>query len=252
MNVSSCPNAFPAGGRDGLQIFGLRPVPALAALGLVLAGAWVLASTIGNHEAPAQADMATPPATASGLATPVTLPGAGAASHRSVAAAPDQAGQSRYPAVVQQPPGTVTGGGSSRRAASANPAAPAVADPAATMYLTIVGDQTYVTYGPAGQRTPRVNDLVVGRGAGGRAEGAGTADAAGGRTSAGDGAGVQLATDDSNPADLGPEPQQCPRTLPPGSTQADADQLTALYSCRYLSGCRIGDGACTFFYQGRG
>lgn len=256
MNVSDLGNHRPASGQAAPRILGLRPAPALAALGLALGGAWVLATTGDGDSAGYPAATAPAPAEPRALADqirPTTAPAAMARSRTPVAAAPAAAGRPTDPALRQQPAAAAPGA-----AAYAAPSLPGArpgeddAGSSATMYLTIVGDQTVVSYGPAGQRTARLDDLVTNRGAPARPDDAGGAAASDDFPVDGDVDGAQMAAEDSTPADMGPEPQQCPRTLPAGSTQADADQLRGLYSCRYLSGCRIGDGQCTFYYQGRG
>jgi hypothetical protein len=133
---------------------------------------------------------------------------------------------------------------------------PAAVDPdeEQTLYLTIVGDQIYRVMGPVNGRPPRI-DQLPGRVIGEERTGAGPGSTIRGLP----GAGFVIA--DQEPAapplspderPLGPAPQECPRTLPPGSDQATADGLRRQSGCRYLSSCSADTNECTFFYQGRG
>lgn len=139
---------------------------------------------------------------------------------------------------------------------SAPPAEPPVAAPdeEQTLYLTIVGDKVYRVMGPVSGRPPRLDQLP------GLTNLQRTVD----RDPAGvmpdqPGEGVVIA-DSESPAPvlgpgerpLGPAPQECPRTLPPGSDQATADGLRRQSGCRYLSSCTADTNECTFYYQGRG
>ncbi len=135
---------------------------------------------------------------------------------------------------------------------AADVATPAPADHAAgaaTLFLTIVGNQTYSSWGQAGDRPPPVDGMTS---------------AAGGNSPAAIDQGVDWSSSGSNGGSvfadasgevenpLGEAPQTCPRTLPPGSNQATADALRNQYSCRYLSGCDAFTQQCTWFYQGTG
>lgn len=263
MNVSNTRKSFPPGGRDGLQIFGLRPASALAALGLATVGVWVLAQPgdDGSGVAVEAVRVSVPSELqATGgrtLTAPVVANGRGI-SGAVPGSAPTRTGiGASQPVTGAQPPGEGT-----QPSAGARLIAPATSDhgrennqassepdPAATMYLTIVGDQRYVTYGLAGQRTARVDDLP---------QGTRTPRSQWEEPVAEDpiepGYTDPQAVSGKTPADTlpGPAPQQCPRTLPPGSTQGTADGLRDQFGCRYLSSCRIEDGVCTWFYQGQG
>lgn len=131
------------------------------------------------------------------------------------------------------------------------PAAFAASGPgerAPVLFITIVGDRTWYHWGRAGDRPPRIDAL-----------GPPVAEAnyAGPVAEAPEPSPVVSAGEGPNPdyggteRPYGPAPQECPRTLPPGSTQATADGLKASSSCRYLSTCTP-EGECTWFYQGRG
>ncbi len=124
----------------------------------------------------------------------------------------------------------------------------AYADGARVLFLTIIGEHTYYHWGRAGDRPPRIDNL-------GRVEDAGHWAATDGAVE--DDAGVADATAaDSGEVemDYGPAPQECPRTLPAGSTQATADALRNSSGCRYLSTCSVENDVeqCTWHYQGRG
>ena len=122
-----------------------------------------------------------------------------------------------------------------------------------TLFLTIVGDQTFTSWGRAGDRPPPVDGMTAAAG------GAGTTatdqlDDGSGPGSSG-GSALEEAVADAGGAvenPLGEAPQVCPRTLPPGSNQSTADALRNQYSCRYLSGCDVLTQQCTWFYQGQG
>jgi hypothetical protein len=120
-------------------------------------------------------------------------------------------------------------------------------DQEAVLFLTIIGDQTFYHWGRAGDRPPRIDQLD---------SSSGGIDAAGALANdpppAAAAATVAPATDDG-PVErpLGPAPQECPRTLPPGSNQSTADALWASSRCRYLSSCTL-ENECTWHYQGRG
>jgi hypothetical protein len=123
-----------------------------------------------------------------------------------------------------------------------------------TLYLTIIGDKVFRMMGPVSGRPPRIDELGL--------AGMQTIRTAPGGNLQADvrpGAGYVIAdheqpavalTPDERP--LGPAPQECPRTLPPGSTQETADGLRRQAGCRYLGSCEVGSSNCTFFYQGRG
>jgi hypothetical protein len=155
-----------------------------------------------------------------------------------------------------------------------------------TIYLTIVGDQTFIRRGAVGERadpgpgwtgaTPGTQVLAAAldgglTSPGGEAAWSGTeapaAQSAGAarRTTAPTGPATPergRLTTDSNPAgprpvdeapatDNRPWPQPgCPWTLGPEAGQSMADQLRDLYGCRYLSSCYVQDGQCTWHYQG--
>lgn len=249
------PSASP--GSTGL--LGLRPLPALSALAVALASVWVV-TTAGDGD-PAGISAAgggRPPVTAGPDAgTPgIPAPRTTASAAANGPAAPVMAGLSGH-----YEPGAQAGPARSNPVPGSAPVnargvpPPADAGPQAgadTMYLTIVGDQTVVSWGPAGRRTARIDDLLARARRTSPVADTGAGDAYGDNPEGSETGGGQASAGDAPEIDVGPEPQQCPRTLPPGSTQADADQLQALYSCRYLSGCSVDDGACTFFYQGRG
>jgi hypothetical protein len=42
----------------------------------------------------------------------------------------------------------------------------------------------------------------------------------------------------------------CPWTLPEGTSQPEANSLSAQYGCRYLASCSFATQQCTFYYQG--
>jgi hypothetical protein len=115
------------------------------------------------------------------------------------------------------------------------------------LFLTIIGDQTYYHWGRAGDRPPRIDILAAGDGGPPVTEPVeSTADS------------LSAAADGSADANggietpYGPAPQECPRTLPPGSSQATADSLRSQSGCRYLSSCSADNQECTWYYQGRG
>jgi hypothetical protein len=123
-----------------------------------------------------------------------------------------------------------------------------------TLYLTIVGDKVYRVMGPVSGRPPRMEQLPGLA----NSQRSGSGDAAGPVPDQ-PGAGFVIA--DSQPAapplgpeerPLGPAPQECPRTLPPGTDQATVDGLRRQSGCRYLSSCTADTNQCTFYYQGRG
>lgn len=129
---------------------------------------------------------------------------------------------------------------------------PAAAGPVAgadTLFLTIVGNQTYSSWGQAGDRPPAVDSMTAAAGASSPAA-IEQGDDWSGSGSSNDpvfaGAGGEV----ENP--LGEAPQTCPRTLPPGSNQSTADALRNQYSCRYLSSCSVETQQCTWHYQGAG
>jgi hypothetical protein len=133
---------------------------------------------------------------------------------------------------------------------------PATVDPQEeqTLYLTIVGDKVYRVMGPVSGRPPRVDQLTTA--VDGRSR---IVANNGGVVPDRPGAGFVIA-DSEPPAPvlgpeerpLGPAPQECPRTLPPGTDQATVDVLRRQSGCRYLSSCTADTNECTFFYQGRG
>lgn len=122
-----------------------------------------------------------------------------------------------------------------------------------TMFLTIIGNQTFVAWGYAGDRPPRydvgadgvalatsraVESVAVQPGAGRVIEQAPAALLQ-----------AEMNSPDFRP--LGPAPLDCPRTLPAGSDQATADALRSQFGCRYLASCAT-DTECAWYYQGRG
>lgn len=131
--------------------------------------------------------------------------------------------------------------------------APADADEEQTLYLTIVGDQVYRVMGPVSGRPPRIDELP------GLANRQGRSQPVPGKdVPVQPGAGFVIA-DFEQPVPLGPDerplgpaPQECPRTLPPGTDQATVDGLRRQSGCRYLSSCTADTNECTFYYQGRG
>jgi hypothetical protein len=124
------------------------------------------------------------------------------------------------------------------------------------LFLTIVGKEVYLTWGREGDRPPRVDALgePVSVAADLAGDAGAVAETSGETTIA---AAVAPAAEptyggtDPDNRPFGPAPQQCPRTLPAGSTQATADALRGEAGCRYLSSCDS-DGSCTWYYQGRG
>jgi len=133
---------------------------------------------------------------------------------------------------------------------------PAAVDPQEeqTLYLTIVGDRVYRVMGPVSGRPPRVEEMMTS--ADGQSR---TAAATTGVVADLPGAGFVIADSEPPAPVLGPEerpmgpaPQECPRTLPPGTDQATVDGLRRQSGCRYLSSCTADTNECTFFYQGRG
>jgi len=119
-----------------------------------------------------------------------------------------------------------------------------------TLFLTIVGDQTDYRWGRAGDRPPRID----GRAAASRGGWLAAVSAA--EADAGVSAAATAGADeyDGLESPYGPAPQECPRTLPAGSTQTTADELRGSSGCRYLSSCSVENDTeqCTWFYQGRG
>ncbi len=134
-------------------------------------------------------------------------------------------------------------------------AIPAPVDPGEeqTLYLTIVGDKVYRLMGPVSGRPPRIDELP------GLADRQRSSQPVPGKDlPVKPGAGFIIA-DYEQPAPLspterplGPAPQECPRTLPPGTDQATVDGLRRQSGCRYLSSCTADTNECTFYYQGRG
>jgi hypothetical protein len=229
-----------------------------------------------------------------GLAVPSPAPVVGAA------AAPAAAGLGTRPtAPVPSPaaPGTVMTLQADEEpeetpitADAAGPAGPADQTAGETLYLTIVGDQTFVRRGAVGERADPVAGwsgiqpgsqtlaaVLSGTDPLPVAEPAWTADPAGtaglpatARNTApvpGGNARGRLDTGQpgSNDPDAGgfppdneeplvdnrPWPQPgCPWTLGPEAGQSMADQLRDLYGCRYLSSCQMQTGMCTWHYQG--
>ena len=117
-------------------------------------------------------------------------------------------------------------------------------DSETVLFVTIIGDQTYYHWGRVGDRPPRIDGFAV------NGSPAAT-DAVAVATQTLSAAVSENATGAAeNP--YGPAPQECPRTLPPGSSQATADSLRASSGCRYLSSCSVDNQECTWFYQGRG
>lgn len=127
-----------------------------------------------------------------------------------------------------------------------------------TLFLTIIGDRTYVSWGRAGDRPPRIDELPSG-------SSAGPADQHPSVEPLTDSSILtpQAAPNTSEPIEptyggnelerpFGPAPQECPRTLPAGSDQSTADELRRSSGCRYLSSCTVDSGECTWHYQGRG
>lgn len=173
---------------------------------------------------------------------------------------------------------------------TADEAGPAGKPAGETLYLTIVGDQTFVRRGAVGERADPVAGwsgiqpgsqtlaaVLSGADPLPAAEPAWTADPAGtpglpatarnttpvpggnarGRLDTGqpgsndpDAGGVP--PDNEEPlVDSRPWPQAgCPWTLGPETGQSMADQLRNLYGCRYLSTCQVQTGMCTWHYQG--
>lgn len=134
---------------------------------------------------------------------------------------------------------------------------PEASDGELTLFLTIIGDRTYVSWGRAGDRPPRIDELP--------GASAGPATQRPGLEPLTDSSILtpQAAPDTSEPVEptyggnelerpFGPAPQECPRTLPPGSDQSTADELRRSSGCRYLSSCAVDSGECTWHYQGRG
>jgi hypothetical protein len=127
------------------------------------------------------------------------------------------------------------------------------ADEEQTLYLTIVGDRVYRLVGPVSGRPPRIDQLPALASAQRRPE-----PATGASARVQPGAGFVIADYEQTPLlgpderPLGPAPQECPRTLPPGTDQATVDGLRRQSGCRYLSSCTVDTNECTFYYQGRG
>jgi hypothetical protein len=211
------------------------PAGALIAAALIAlsATAWLMQPADEGRDAPAPA------------ASPLPVP-----------APPRPAATSVADAATDVPTGTATAAAGQEPAhAEDQPVQPAAADPAPrgadgpagepTLFITIVGDQTYYHWGRAGDRPPRIDPI--------------TGDP--GREAVPEVVAVEVdmpatetlaATIDDGEVEnpYGPPPQECPATLPAGSSQADADALRDSSRCRYLSSC---DGEnCTWFYQGRG
>jgi hypothetical protein len=117
-----------------------------------------------------------------------------------------------------------------------------------TLFLTIVGSETWKVWGPVGDRPPRIRWPGRPGYPTSAAVTAGQVDTA---------APAAISPVSFEPAVLapgerpyGPAPQECPRTLPPGSDQGLADSLRRASGCRYLSSCDA-TNQCTWFYQGR-
>lgn len=141
----------------------------------------------------------------------------------------------------------VAAGGGAADVATPGPAGPAGG--ADTLFLTIVGNQTYSSWGQAGDRPPPVDSMTAAAGDTGPA----AIDQGDDWTSAGSNGSPVFADaggEVENP--LGAAPQTCPRTLPPGSDQSTADALRNQYSCRYLSSCDVLTQQCSWYYQGQG
>lgn len=124
------------------------------------------------------------------------------------------------------------------------------------LFLTIVGERTYLHWGHPGDRPPRVDDLAAADPRQlhttnpGRAGQADSAAAPASLSAAAPGTEPSYGGDDPTRRPFGPAPQECPRTLPPGSDAGTAEALLAQSGCRYLSSCED-DGNCTWYYQGR-
>jgi hypothetical protein len=130
-----------------------------------------------------------------------------------------------------------------------------VPDSERVLFLTIVGDQTYLQWGRVGDRPPRIDAISPGSQLVAVAENL-PPDA--GLVAVEEDSGVNTAmainTDYGGvERPYGPAPQECPRTLPPGSDHVTADTLLRQSGCRYLSTCSMENDVeeCTWYYQGR-
>lgn len=173
------------------------------------------------------------------------------------AAAPPAPSAMPAPSAAEPPPSVAP---SADRGPPAADQAAAISSPAAldpqeeqTLYLTIVGDKVYRVMGPVSGRPPRIDQLTA------PVQGQNRPAASPGVAADRPGAGFVIADAEPPPPVLGPDerpmgpaPQECPRTLPPGTDQATVDGLRRQSGCRYLSSCTADTNECTFFYQGRG
>ena len=165
-----------------------------------------------------------------------------------------------------------------------------------TLYLTIVGDQTYMSRGLVDDGPPSLTELRAGRlsaSSGGTAASAsvsydsrrmnvvttqtprqatssrpiGTGSRSRTQANSGQSADASLKSPGQPagdvdqpglPADINrpwvddrPWPNAgCPWTLPEGTSQQQANTLSAQYGCRYLASCSFATQQCTFYYQG--
>jgi hypothetical protein len=162
-----------------------------------------------------------------------------------------------------------------------------------TLYLTIIGDKTYLSRGRAGEGPPSINELRSASTAGSagavlpassrsvdspRASlvaqaprrsnptpQAGNADSPRVRAAAADSRRVSASSQPETTSDQAGLPADidrpwtddrtwpnagCPWTLPEGTSQQEANSLSAQYGCRYLASCSFATQQCTFYYQG--
>jgi hypothetical protein len=110
------------------------------------------------------------------------------------------------------------------------------------MFLTIVGSETFIHWGRIGDRPPRVDA------SGALAFAAASPGAEAPATAVTETSDASVYGGSERP--YGPAPQECPRTLPPGSDQRTADDLKRQAGCRYLSSCDA-ENQCSWYYQGR-
>jgi hypothetical protein len=252
-----------------------------------LVSAAALAWAFWPQGRPVPADESLP----AGLAAPAPAPALSAAAALAAAGV-----NARPPAAVQVTPAPGSPMASPEPdepeevALNADEAGPAGKPAGDTLYLTIVGDQTFVRRGAVGERADPVAGwsgiqpgsqtlaaVLSGADPLPTAEPARNADPAGtaglpatarntGPLPGGNARGrLDTGQPGSNDPDAGgfppdneeplvdnrPWPQPgCPWTLGPEAGQSMADQLRDLYGCRYLSSCQMQTGMCTWHYQG--
>lgn len=141
-------------------------------------------------------------------------------------------------------------------APSAAMTAPAEDADSWVLFITIVGEHTYLHWGHPGDRPPRIDDLAatdprqLHSTAAGNTQSPRMDPAVVAVDISSSGTEPTYGGDDPGQRPFGPAPQECPHTLPAGSDAGTAEALLEQSGCRYLSSCE-NDGSCTWHYQGR-